>query len=161
MATQLTKHFTFEELTYTSNTRYQARNREYGKRYMHKLKTQAEFLEHVRDLLGSPLIVTSGVRCPELNKAVGGVATSQHLLCEATDVIPTKMSVPDAFQMIYESGISYDQMILEQVGTKSWLHLSNKGLLNRREALVYNGRKYVRYNGVNDGKSNRTGGKNN
>ena len=147
MATKLTPHFTLEEMVHTSNTKFKKQNLEYGKKNINKLKTQAEFLETVRDLLGCALVVTSGARCPELNKAVGGVPTSQHLLCEATDVIPTKMSVPEAFQMIYQSGLSYDQMILEQAGGKSWLHLSNRGLLNRREALTYNGHKYTKYTG--------------
>ena len=144
---KLTEHFTFEELVHTSNTKFQERNHEYGLRNINKLKTLAEFLEVIRDLLASPMVVTSGARCHELNKAVGGVKTSQHLLCEAADVIPTKMTVEEAFQMIFQSGLSYDQMILEHSGGKTWLHLSNRGLLNRREALIYNGRKYVLYKG--------------
>lgn len=147
MDIQLTKHFSFEELVATSHEKYQEQNREYGRHNIDKLKEHAEFLETIRDLLNSPLIITSCVRCPELNKAVGGVPTSQHLLCEASDCIPTKMTVEDAFEMVFQSGLSYDQMILERANGKVWLHLSNKGLLNRREALIYNGRKYVKYTG--------------
>lgn len=36
-------------------------------------------LERVRELYGKPIIVNSGVRCPEHNAAVGGVRSSEHL----------------------------------------------------------------------------------
>jgi hypothetical protein len=34
-------------------------------------------LQPLRDAWDAPLFINSGYRCPELNKAVGGVATSQ------------------------------------------------------------------------------------
>ena len=36
-------------------------------------------LDPIREDWGSPIIVSSGYRCPELNKAVGGVNTSGHM----------------------------------------------------------------------------------
>lgn len=144
---QLSKHFTLDELVATSRTKYAEQNREYGIKNILKLKEHAEFLEKVRDLLGCSMLITSSVRCPELNTAVGGVATSQHMKCEASDFVPSNMTVPDAFYKIFRSNLSFDQLILEEVGGKQWVHISNKGLLNRREALVYNGKKYVKYTG--------------
>jgi hypothetical protein len=43
-------------------------------------------LDPVRELWGAPLRVDSGYRCPELNRAVGGAAGSQHLSGEAADI---------------------------------------------------------------------------
>lgn len=44
-------------------------------------------LEPLRARCGhSPMRVTSGYRCPELNKRVGGVSQSQHLTGEAADI---------------------------------------------------------------------------
>lgn len=40
----------------------------------------------VRESVGSVLIVNSGYRTPERNKAVGGVPTSQHLVGAACDI---------------------------------------------------------------------------
>lgn len=43
-------------------------------------------LQPLRDAWGGPLVINSGYRCLELNKAVGGVPTSQHVLGQAADV---------------------------------------------------------------------------
>lgn len=43
-------------------------------------------LEVLRAMVGKPLIITSGYRCPTHNKAVGGAAKSQHVLGTAADI---------------------------------------------------------------------------
>ena len=43
------------------------------------------FLEDVRNELGAPIIITSGYRCPELNKE-GGVPRSLHIQGRAVDI---------------------------------------------------------------------------
>lgn len=43
-------------------------------------------LQPLRDAYGEPLFINSGYRCQELNKKVGGVATSQHTKGQAADV---------------------------------------------------------------------------
>ena len=43
-------------------------------------------LQVVRTLLNRPLVVTSGMRCPAHNKAVGGKDDSEHLTGEGADV---------------------------------------------------------------------------
>lgn len=43
-------------------------------------------LEPVRERLGKPITVNSGFRCPIHNRAVGGVANSQHMRGEAADI---------------------------------------------------------------------------
>lgn len=144
---KLSPHFTFEELTNTSHTEYLEKNRAYGRKNIVELKDHADFLEMVRDLLGCPLIISSSVRCPELNKAVGGAKTSQHMKCEASDIIPVGMTVPEAFEKIYNSNLLYDQLILERSGGKEWVHISYVGYINRKEALVYDGKRYKKYEG--------------
>ena len=42
-------------------------------------------LQPLRDGIAAPLQITSGYRCPMVNKLVGGSATSQHVLGEAAD----------------------------------------------------------------------------
>ena len=51
-------------------------------------------LQAMRDEIGKPLIINSGYRCPEHNRAVGGAANSQHLLGKAADMWVEGMS-PD------------------------------------------------------------------
>lgn len=43
-------------------------------------------LQPLRDVYGSPIIVNSGYRSERVNKAVGGVPTSQHRRGEAADI---------------------------------------------------------------------------
>jgi hypothetical protein len=50
-------------------------------------------LEAVRVVLGAPLIVTSGVRCPIRNREVGGIANSRHLVGYAVDCYAPDFSV--------------------------------------------------------------------
>lgn len=43
-------------------------------------------LEKVRHHFGQPITITSGCRCSDHNKKVGGTPTSQHLLGRAADI---------------------------------------------------------------------------
>lgn len=45
-----------------------------------------EKVEALRCALGAPLIITSGVRCPERNAEVGGIPNSWHLSGHAADL---------------------------------------------------------------------------
>ena len=47
-----------------------------------------DFLNQLRLRFGKPLIVTSGYRSPEHNKAVGGIANSYHTQGLAADIRP-------------------------------------------------------------------------
>lgn len=146
--TKLSENFTLEELCATSHKEFQKKNLEYGKTIKTRLENLANFLEEVRVVCDSPLLITSGVRCPELNKAVGGVATSQHVTGHAADIIPQKNgSVQDHFCKIFKSHLIYDQLILEEAKGKVWIHISYNSMKGRREALYYNGKKYVKYVG--------------
>lgn len=146
MATQITEHFSLEELSATSYESLQQTNFQYAKKHAEQLKPLCELLEQVRSVLGCPLIVSSGVRCPELNKELGGATNSQHMRCEAADFVPKLHSVEDAFCLIYNSNIMYDQLILERSGKKSWLHISCSRA-PRKESLIYDKGRYKRYKG--------------
>lgn len=65
-------------------------------------------LQPLRDAWGGPLFINSGYRCLELNKAVGGVPTSQHVLGQAADVACTD---PLALaRLAKRMKLDYDQM---------------------------------------------------
>jgi len=44
-------------------------------------------LQVMRDEIGKPIIINSGYRCPEHNRAVGGASGSQHLYGRAADIV--------------------------------------------------------------------------
>jgi uncharacterized protein YcbK (DUF882 family) len=44
-----------------------------------------DLVQKVRDFFDAPVTITSGCRCPEHNKTVGGSPSSQHLLGTAAD----------------------------------------------------------------------------
>ncbi len=120
----LSPHFTFEELTKTNKTAYKLLNPLLAKDYLDNLTILANYLlEPARAILCSPLIITSGYRCPALNKEIGGARTSQHINGTAADFITTdkKLSLEDCFSKLKEcSFLHYGQLILE----RSWIHLS-------------------------------------
>lgn len=49
-------------------------------------------LQPIRDVIGAPLRITSGYRCPSLNEKIGGSKYSQHMQGQAADV-----QLPDRF----------------------------------------------------------------
>jgi hypothetical protein len=143
---QLSPHFKLSEFANTSHKKYQQENWDYAMAIKTRLETLADFMEEVRKVCGCPLLITSGVRCPKLNAAVGGAKTSQHQTGHAVDFIPRgKGTIQDHFCRIYDSHLIYDQLILEESNGKIWIHISYTGMAGRREALFYNGKKYVKY----------------
>lgn len=87
------------------------------------LNRLADYLDEIRAKLGKPILISSGYRCPMLNKAVGGVVNSQHLKGLAADLICADMESLE--KVLRETG-GFDQLIKEhRKGSKSfWYHVS-------------------------------------
>ena len=65
-------------------------------------------LQPLRTALGVEMHINSGYRCPELNEAVGGVPTSQHMKGEAADIAtPTPLRLA---RKAVEMGLPFDQI---------------------------------------------------
>lgn len=84
MSTKLTPHFTLEELTATKTGLSNIPNVSQTNQLR---KLCRDILEPIREKIDMPILVNSGFRSPEVNKVVGGVSTSQHLLGQAADII--------------------------------------------------------------------------
>lgn len=83
-----------------------------------------DFLEPIRAEFG-PLYVSSGYRCPELNKCVGGQKTSAHMFGCAADFMPmdTKPTSKDVVRWVARSRLNFDQVIDEYSVTSNWVHI--------------------------------------
>jgi len=125
------KYFTIQELTKTSTGIKKEPNAE-QKANLTTLVT--ELLDPVREQWGKPIRVNSGYRSLEVNKAVKGAASSQHMTGEAADI--TTGSITDnkrLFGMIKTDGYVFDQLINENGG--QWLHVSYRRGKNRQQVL--------------------------
>ncbi|WP_321946563.1 D-Ala-D-Ala carboxypeptidase family metallohydrolase [Paraburkholderia sp. J10-1] len=96
----------------------------------------ANALEDVRVLLGNrPILISSGYRCPVLNRAVGGALSSAHVQGLAADLTCPGYGTPLAIcRALAGSKIPYDQIIFES----TWAHfaIAAPGKLPRRQVLT-------------------------
>ena len=84
---QITEHFTVEEFERSSTADRLGIDNRVPEALLPNLKTLCEVvLEPLRAFAGKPIVISSGYRCPALNRAVGGASQSQHLRGEAADL---------------------------------------------------------------------------
>lgn len=94
-------------------------------------------LQPLRDIVRRPLRINSGYRCPELNRAVGGVPTSQHVKGEAADIAAADpFLLAKVVRSTPEIWNEVDQMILYP----DFVHLSHRRGGPQRRQLLYNRR---------------------
>jgi hypothetical protein len=117
--TQLTEHFTLEELTHTDHRQFDNTPNESE---LANLQRLAEFLERVKIVLrGKPVMVNSAFRSKQVNDAVGSKDSSQHRVGCAADIRVPNMKPDEVVKAITASGLEYDQIIRE---FDSWTHIS-------------------------------------
>ncbi|MEG1635129.1 MAG: D-Ala-D-Ala carboxypeptidase family metallohydrolase [Rikenellaceae bacterium] len=88
-------------------------------------------LQPLRDRFHRQMPINSGYRCPELNKAVGGVQTSQHQKGEAADVGCSDPKL--LLTVLKNSRLTFDQAIVYP----TFLHLSLKRIgMNRKQIII-------------------------
>ena len=123
------KHFTFREFERSETAeRMKIDNRLPELVEAHVVELVDILLDPLREAWGGPLVVTSGYRCPALNKAVGGSETSAHTAGWAADLVPDSGDprgvqglVDFAVEWLTATGLPFDQLIFEHVGSSKWL----------------------------------------
>jgi zinc D-Ala-D-Ala carboxypeptidase len=136
----LSKYFDLSELTVSETAARRGMKNVPGGQQLENLKATAARMDEVREGLGSPIIVTSGYRSPELNAAIGGSKTSAHCHGLAVDFTCPRYGNPLAVaKAVLASGIEFDQLIHEY-GT--WVHIgfAAPGKPSRRQLLTINKR---------------------
>lgn len=89
-------------------------------------------LQPLRNIAGVPLHINSGYRCSELNVAIGGVPTSQHMKGEAADIAFPKPI--ELARMAANNHLPFDQMIIYP----TFVHFSHKLNGEQRRQILYN-----------------------
>ena len=143
------KYFTIEVCCVSSSYPKLVEVPQEGSSIYSNLTYLIERLDVIREKWGSPIIVTSGYRNEKLNKAVGGSKTSYHRLGLAADIHPKSGSMMDLAKCIINSGLEFDQLILEYVTVKNkeildckWIHIGFSRVNPRKQILAYNGQQY-------------------
>lgn len=90
-------------------------------------------IDGLREFYDKPIRITSGYRCAELNKLVGGSPTSAHVIGYAADLQPMGDTFEnfkaEVLKWIKKSGVKFDQCIIERNKNTQWVHF---GLYNRK-----------------------------
>ncbi len=131
---KLSDHFTLAEMTVTQQ---RGLDNTPSAATAANLRKTAELMEEVRRLLGGrPIIVTSGYRSPEVNRAVGGSRHSEHMTGSAVDFICPGFGSPlEVCKAIAASDIQFNQLIHE---FGAWTHISRSDA-PKRQILTIDG----------------------
>jgi len=134
---RLSKYFTIEEFVISQTATRLGINNTPSEQAIKNMEALClKILDPLREAIGKPIIISSGYRSPELNKAIGGAPNSQHCLGEAADILIPQLYPCEVFTKIIELDLPYDQVIDE---FKQWTHVSytssprKQKLLARRE----------------------------
>ena len=144
---KLTEHFTLEEFTRSNiASRLRIDNR-VPDELMANIQLTANKLELVRKVLGFPIMITSGYRCPLLNARVGGVSTSAHTKGLAIDFHCAYGTPKEICQRLIDTGVQFDKLIQEH---NQWVHIGFSPNYNRQIVLtaIKNSGKTVYVNGI-------------
>ncbi len=134
---QLTKNFTLAEML-RSQTAIRLNIQEQFNpplAIINNLKSLCEnVLQPLRNKLKKSIFISSGYRCPRVNRVIGGAANSQHLTGLAADFTATDYTTEELYQYIKTNNIIFDQLIQE---FDQWVHISYNPIpeKNRKQCL--------------------------
>ncbi len=129
---QFTKNFSLNEFIRSTTARKYGIDNTPSPEVIANLRALCEnVLQPLRDAYGGVIRISSGYRCPKLNRAVKGARTSQHQYGMAADLKCADNR--KLFQIARELGV-FDQLINEY--NLRWVHISfNPKGVNRKQVL--------------------------
>lgn len=117
------KYFTLKELTRSATAEAKGIDNTPTPEVEKNLTLLVEnVLDPLRKLFGKPITVNSGYRCPELNKAVGGSKTSDHVKGFAADITGGSKEENERLFYLIKYNFNFKQLIDEK--NFSWVHVS-------------------------------------
>ena len=127
MAVQLTKHFSLEELCASATAKARGiQNKPNAQQIISLVYLAAYVLEPLREAMHEPIPISSGFRCEQLNRAVGGVSNSQHMRGQAADLcINGDLKKGRKWFDYIKTHLNFDQLIWEHSSNGTyWVHVS-------------------------------------
>ena len=127
MAVQLTKHFSLEELCASATAKARGiQNKPNAQQIISLVYLAAYVLEPLREAMHEPIPISSGFRCEQLNRAVGGVSNSQHMKGQAADLcIGGDLKKGRKWFDYIKTHLNFDQLIWEHSSNGTyWVHVS-------------------------------------
>lgn len=124
---KLSQNFTLKEMEFSNTAIEMCIYNKASEEIIENLKSMCvNLLEALRSELKCSIKISSGYRCPELNKAVGGRENSKHTKGQAVDIYVDTMSPLELFHYIKRNKekFDYDQLIYERTRNKKWVHIS-------------------------------------
>ena len=139
---KLSEHFTLGEMT-RSNSHPEIYNIP-SHEAIANLTNLCKWLEVLRLRAGTPIRINSGYRSPQLNKAIHGVAGSNHMTGCAADIRVSGMEQLIRYAAILldyadESKQEFDELLIERNRYGAiWLHFAVRPSGNRRKVCFIN-----------------------
>lgn len=107
---QISKNFRLKEMLVTSTGIPNVPS----DKEIENMKTLAvKILQPLREYMNRPVIITSGYRSYEVNKAVKGSKTSQHMKGEAADISAGNRTLNKKMYEFIRDNLEFDQLINE------------------------------------------------
>lgn len=132
------KYFTIKELTKSSTAEAKGIDNTPTPEIKTNLERLVEkVLDPLREKYGKPITVNSGYRCPELNKAVGGSKTSDHMNGFSVDITASSKKENAILFQIIKDNFDFDQLIWEKGNSEypDWVHVSYNPNRLRKQVL--------------------------
>ena len=147
---KLSEHFALAELCKTKTRLSNEPNKEQVEnlkrvcRWLEELRLRYNLnkKEKIKNKEGEvPIIINSGFRSPEVNRAVGGSPSSNHLTGCAVDIRVAGIEQLLRYAVILldisdESKEDFDELLIEKKGPEKWLHFAVKPTGNRRKVRL-------------------------
>lgn len=118
----LSEHFTLDELTLSQTAARRGISNVPSPEVIDELRKLCVYvLQPLRHSLKSPIVISSGYRSPELNRAVGGAKESDHTFGRAADISVPGLATHLLCRHMVGMHLPFKQLI-DEFG--AWVHVS-------------------------------------
>ena len=137
---KISKHVSYKEGTHSNTAMRRGITNKPTRAHLKCMEIIAEeVFEPLRDWVGGPIKINSFYRGEELNTAIGGPKSSQHMKGQAMDIDDTfgHKTNAEMYNWIKEN-LSFDQMIWEfgDEDNPNWIHVSYVGTISNRNVCL-------------------------